>query len=360
MEIAGKMGWEKVRFRGRFSRARTSTDRFYLISSQQPQHNKQTQGKKMKTNVSFLCGAALFLGAALFCQSVQAQLTLSGTDYTQNFDALSNGLPNGWSLRIDATATTLGTIMTDYIASGKTWGDTGGEFGNCASTVANSGTNFTGNESSTIQNGCTNRALAIRQTGSFGDPGAAFVLNLANTRGMTNFQLGLDFLILSVQPRSTIWTVDYAIGDNPDQFTPLTTFDDPGAFGATHTDLSFGTALDDQDDNIWIRIVALSATTGSSSRDTFGIDNLSLSWEGNNVSPVTPSISRIELINGNAQIDFTADTGDSPSSFTLQCATQMSDTFADTDATITQTSPGNFHAECAMGESQQFYRIKRP
>lgn len=314
----------------------------------------------MKTKSSFLCSAALFLGAALFNQSVHAQLTLSGTQYTQNFDAISNGLPDGWSLRIDATATALGTLTTDYSASGKTWGDSGGEFGNCASTVANSGTNFTGDESTTIQAGCTNRALAVRQTGSFGDPGAAFVLNLAHTRGMTNFQMGLDFLILSAQSRSTIWTVDYAVGDNPEQFTPLATFADPGAFGATHTDLSFDTALDDQDANIWIRIVALSATTGSSSRDTFGIDNFSLSWEGSVISPTAPSICRIQLMNGNAQIDFTGDIGDSPSSFTLQCASQISDTFADTDATITQISPGNFHAECAMSESQQFYRIKRP
>lgn len=314
----------------------------------------------MKTNVSFLCGAALFLGAALLNQSVQAQLTLNGTRYTENFDVISNGLPDGWSLRTEGTATTLGTLTTSYSASGKTWGDSGGEFGNCASTVANSGTNFTGSESSAIQAGCTNRALAIRQTGSFGDPGAAFVLNLAHTRGMTNFQMGLDFLILSAQSRSTTWTVDYAIGDNPDQFTPLTTFADPGVFGATHTDLSFDTALDDQDANIWIRIVALSATTGSSSRDTFGIDNFSLSWEGNSVSPIRPSIGRIRLINGKAQIDFTGDTGDSPSSFTLQCASQMSDTFADTEAAITQISPGNFHAECALSELQQFYRIKRP
>lgn len=314
----------------------------------------------MKTNSSFVCGAALFLGAALFCQSVNAQLNLSGSKYVQDFDALSNGLPDGWSLRVDATATTLGTITTDYNATGKSWGDSGGVFGNCASTVANAGTNFTGNESTTIQSGCTNRALAVRQTGTFGDPGAAFVLNLANTHGMTNFQMGLDFLMLSVQSRSTIWTVDYAIGDNPDQFTPLTTFADPGMFGATHTDLSFGTALDGQDANVWIRIVALSPTSGSGARDTFGIDNFSLSWEGNSGSPGTPLISRIELINGIVQIDFTGDTGDNASSFTLQTANQMSDTFADTDAAITQTSPGNFHAECPMGESQQFYRVKRP
>ena len=314
----------------------------------------------MKTNNSFLCGAALFLGAALFNQSIQAQLVLSGANYNQNFNAIGDGVPAGWSLRTDATATTLGTITTNYIASGKTWGDTGGEFGNCASTVANSGTTFAGDESAAIQADCTNRALAVRQTGSFGDSGAAFVLNLASTLGMTNFQMDIDFLMLSVQSRSTVWTVDYAIGDNPTQFTPLATFDDPGVFGSTHTSLSFGTALDGKDANVWLRIVALSPTTGSGSRDTFGIDNVSLSWEGNAVSIIVPSIGGITLASANVQIDFTGDPNDSPSSFTLQCASRLSDTFVDTDATITQIEPGNFHAECAMNESQQFYRIKRP
>src|SRR5579862_3533604 len=126
----------------------------------------------MKIHVSYLCGAALFLGAALLNQTVQAQLTLTGTNYLQDFNAISNGIPIGWSIRINATTNSLGTTTNNYNAAGKTWGDIGGEFGNCASTVANSGTNFLGSESTTVQGNCTNRALAIRQTGSFGDPGA--------------------------------------------------------------------------------------------------------------------------------------------------------------------------------------------
>lgn len=314
----------------------------------------------MKTKNSFLCGAALFLGAALLNQSAQAQLTLSGVNYTQNFNAISNGLPTGWSLRTNATATTLGTITTNYNAKGKTWGDSGGEFGNCASTVANSGTNFTGGESSTIQGNCTNRALAIRQTASFGDPGAAFVLQIANTIGLSNLTFSVDLDMLRVNPYSTTWTIQYAVGNSPSSFTTLGEYPDPGVFGAMTQTYNLGADADNSSANVWIRIAALSAATGSGSRDTFGIDNSSLSWEGNGVSIIAPSISGITLNGGNVQIDFTGDPGDSPSSFILQCAGQLSDAFGDTDAAITQTGPGNFHAECAMNESQQFYRIKRP
>ena len=310
----------------------------------------------MKINVIKL--SMIFICATLFCPSAGAQLTLNGGSYNQDFNAISNGLPVGWSVRTNATATTLGTIATNFNADG-TWAASAGEFRNCASTVANSGTNFTGIESTTIQGNCTNRALAIRQGASFGDPGAAFVLNITNTHGMTNFQLSLDFLMLNVQLRSTVWTVDYGIGANPTSFTPLTTFVDPGIFGATHADLSFGSALDGKDTNVWIRIIALSPTTGSNSRDTFGIDNFSLSWTTNGVLITRPSITSLILTNGNVQIDFTGDTGDSPSTFGLQCIGRCSDVFGDTGAIITQTSPGHFRAVSAMNGSQQFYRVKR-
>src|SRR5690348_4539439 len=111
----------------------------------------------MNINGSLICSAALFLGAALFNQTVQAQLTLTGTNYLQDFNTISNGIPIGWSVRINATTNSLGTNTTSYNAAGKTWGDTSGEFGNCAATKANSGTNFLGGESTAVQGNCTNR-----------------------------------------------------------------------------------------------------------------------------------------------------------------------------------------------------------
>ena len=40
--------------------------------------------------------------------SAAAQVTLTGTNYTQNFNSISNGLPPGWSVRTNVTATGLG------------------------------------------------------------------------------------------------------------------------------------------------------------------------------------------------------------------------------------------------------------
>jgi hypothetical protein len=314
----------------------------------------------MKINISFPCGTVLLLGAALLNQPAQAQLTLVGTNYTQNFDSISNGLSAGWSVRIDATATNLGTITTNFNASGKTWGDRTGEFGNCASIMGNSGTNFTGGESTTTQGNCTNRALAVRQTGSFGDPGAAFVLQIANTAGLSNLTFNVDLDMLRVNPYATTWTIQYAVGDAPSSFSTLGDYPDPGMFGATTLTYNLGADADNSTENVWIRIVALSSAVGSGSRDTLGIDNFSLSWDGNSAAVTMPSITGITLANGDAQINFTGDAGDTPSSFTLQSADQVSDAFSDTDATITQTAPGNFQAVCPQDGSQQFYRVERP
>ena len=70
-----------------------------------------------------------------------------------------------------------------------------------------------------------------------------------------------------------------------------------------------GTDANNQTNNLWIRIIALSASTGSGSRDTFGIDNFSLSWTTNNLAVVTPAITAIVVNGGNVQIDFTAGRG---------------------------------------------------
>src|SRR5436305_1647644 len=39
-----------------------------------------------------------------------AQLTLTGSSYAQNFDAIGSGLPTGWSVRSSASAISLGNL----------------------------------------------------------------------------------------------------------------------------------------------------------------------------------------------------------------------------------------------------------
>jgi len=290
--------------------------------------------------------------AVFLALGVEAQLALTGTNYVQNFDGLDSGPPAGWTVNTNASATSVGSAA-GFAATRTSWGSSAGTFGNYASTTNNAGAALLGTESAAAQSACTNRALGIRQTGTFGDPGAAFVLNIANTTGMANFQLGLDLLMLSVQARSTVWTLDYAVGNNPTQFTPLATFADPGVFGGTHTNISFGTALDGKGSNVWIRIVALNASTGSSSRDTFALDNFSLSWT------TAPAITGMVITGGNVQIDFTGTASDTASSFLLVGAAQVDGGYADTGAVITQLNPGQFRAVSPVNGSQQFYRVRR-
>ena len=83
--------------------------------------------------------------------------------------------------------------------------------------------------------------------------------------------------------RTTTWQVDYALGDNPTTFIPVTTSPSTlitdGTFASTPVTVNFGNALDNQNSKVWIRIVTLSATTGSGSRASTGIDDVKISWQ---------------------------------------------------------------------------------
>jgi hypothetical protein len=290
--------------------------------------------------------------AVLLALGAEAQLALNGTNYVQNFDGLDSGLPAGWMVNTNASATNAGSPVS-FATSRTNWGSSTGAFGNYASTTNDAGAAFLGSESPATQSACANRALGIRQTSTFGDPGSAFVLNITNTSGMANFQLGLDFLMLSVQSRSTVWTLDYAVGNNPTRFTPLATFADPGIFGTTHTNIFLGTALDRKSSNVWIRVAALNPSTGGGSRDTFALDNFSLSWT------TAPDITGMVVTVGNVQIDFTGTASDTASSFLLVSAAQVGGSYADAGAVITQLGAGQFRAICPVNGSQRFYCVER-
>jgi hypothetical protein len=165
--------------------------------------------------------------------------------------------------------------------------------------------------------------------------------------------------MLSVQSHSTVWTVDYAVGNSPTNFIPLAAYTDPGVFGATHTNISLGTALDNKGSNVWIRIVALSGSTGSGTRDTFGVDNVSLSWTTNAaVTAIPPIITGFVITNGNALIYFTGGPNDTVSSFLLQASADCCSPFCDTNIVINQLGSTQFEAVCGAAGTQQFYRVK--
>ncbi len=228
---------------------------------------------------------------SVFTLPLSAQITLSGALYAENFNTIGGGLPAGWSVRNSATATNLGTVAT-FTATPSPRAGTGSGFKNYAS--ANS---LPTTADDATQAAHADRALGVRQTGTAGtggDPGAAFVLQIANTTGFNNFSLQFNLQSLDpLSPRVTTWRVDYGTGATPTSFILVTS--NPAnpttggtTFNNTPVTVNFGSALDQIADNVWIRIVALNASTGSSNRATSAIDDVVLTYlSGADVTPPT-------------------------------------------------------------------------
>lgn len=226
----------------------------------------------------FVTAILLFAAPA----ALMAQVSLTGTNYTQNFDSLGNGLPNGWTTRLGVSASSVGTASsfanTNPAATANVWSNTTGAFKNFASA-----TGLSSGSTTADQTNSANRALGIRPTGSFGDVStnyAGFVLQLNNTAGLENFSLSMDAMLLSPQGRTNVWTLDYGLGASPTSFTSLTNWTTPAEWGTTSLNISSVTmaGLANQSENVWIRFSILSPSTGSGSRDSVGIDNFSLSY----------------------------------------------------------------------------------
>lgn len=229
--------------------------------------------KKMRL-FSLILGVMFASVAAL-----QAQVSLTGTSYTQNFDGIGTGYPTGWSVKIHATATSLG-VDTIFTPTPVKWTSTSKGVNNYASAT---GLTVTDTLPAT-QNASTNRALGVRQTGSWGDPGVSFTMQIANTTDMNTFSLAFKLQSLDVtSTRTTTWKVQYATGAAPTVFTDLTTTPvalTTGGSTWSNTDVtvSFGANLDNQAGPVWIRIVAIAASSGSVNRPSTAIDDVNLTW----------------------------------------------------------------------------------
>lgn len=215
---------------------------------------------------------------------LSAQVTLTTSPYSQNFSTIGSGLPTGWTIRTGATASALGSTVSLTTAA-TAWSTSTGQFANYAS--ANSPASAADNSST--QSSRSDRALGVRQTSSYGDPGVAFVLQIANTTGLSNFSLTFKLMNLDAAAgKSTTWKVDYGFGASPTSFTDATTSPaspttgNSSAWGpsnGTTVTVNFGALLDNKSGPVWVRIVTKTATGGSGlMRPVTAIDDYNLSW----------------------------------------------------------------------------------
>lgn len=219
-----------------------------------------------------ICFMACLLIGSFDCGKLLADISLTGTSLTLNFDDIGSGLPTGVSVRTGANATSLGTAAS-FASTATSWADGAGAFKNFSSD------NIDLASAAAVQGANSNRALGVRQSGSFGDPGASFNFRLSNTAGFENFNWSVRTGVLSQQTRQTVWTFQYGIGDSPATWTTLgqKTADSLGlsATGSTFSNIA---GLANINQVVWLRVVALAPSTGSGTRDSFGIDDFNLSY----------------------------------------------------------------------------------
>lgn len=208
--------------------------------------------------------------------NVACQVTLGASPYTQNFNRLgTDGLPEGWTVRTSASAAVIGTEQI-FSTAHVNWGNLEGKFGNVAS---NDG--LTSSASNASQAASADRALSVRQTASFGDPGAAFVFQIANTVNLYNFSLTFDLMSLVAVTRTTTWEVDYGFGAVPASFSAGATLPSvltTGSLTKTKVTVNFGTALNNHSGPVWIRLISKVPSIGDNARPRTAIDNVSLSY----------------------------------------------------------------------------------
>lgn len=215
---------------------------------------------------------------SLLAGSGHAQVSLTGAGYLETFDSLGSGLPPGWSVHTGATATAAGSSAA-FSGGAYPWSGTGGGFHNYTSTDGlGSGT------STALQAAAGDRALGVRQTSSVGDPGAAFVLQVANTLGYQDFSLAFSFHLVDEEAREGTWTVDYAMGSSPASFTALGTVS-RNVWGSQSESLALPADVNNQAQPLWIRLAGLTPSTGAGSRDSVAIDDVQLAYRTFTVVP---------------------------------------------------------------------------
>jgi hypothetical protein len=211
-------------------------------------------------------------------------IILQGTSVVFDFNDISKAIPEGVTIRTNATSKALGNKITFNIAKAQ-WSNSTGNFKNYASA-----TGLNKSSDATVQDASNDRALGIRQVGASttfpdSDPGAAFVFEIANTSGKSSLEFSFKLQSLDITSgRITAWTIDYGIGETPASFIPITNVTGSLVtgnliFSDNNIVSKLPDALNNLSSKIWIRIATLSATTGSGSRPSSSIDDVKFTWK---------------------------------------------------------------------------------
>ena len=137
------------------------------------------------------------------------------------------------------------------------WNATGGGYKNYASA-----TGLIATSDATAQNGSTNRALGVRQVTAT-DQGVAFAFRIRIRSPKPILQFLSNNSHWTSVGRTTTWVVDYGLGATPASFTPVTTapalLTTGPVFTNTTVTASFGAALNNSAQPVWIRVVVLTS-----------------------------------------------------------------------------------------------------
>ncbi|GHV34364.1 hypothetical protein FACS1894178_1710 [Bacteroidia bacterium] len=250
----------------------------------------------------------LLFTSAAFAQTVS--LPLWG-EYSTNFNALNTGTttPNGWSVTMDATATSLGTLSTN-LSIGDWTSFVSGWYNSIS---IDSIISLAGCSGQSAGYKYLDRALAVRQDGT--GAGAALVLTLTNTLGWYHFlgYFSIQQLDDGTAGKTTTWKIQYStngtdwidanILQSSGETCSWATFrcsqleSNPNITRTTQGTnknnlvlFSFGelssnddspevSCVDNYAGNVYIRIVALDASTGSGTYPFTAIDNFLLGYD---------------------------------------------------------------------------------
>lgn len=248
---------------------------------------------------------ALSIGFATVNSS--AQVTLSGTAYSQDFDSLGSSLPSGWTVYTNATSTTFGTGTT-IVSATTSWATGGSSAGSDFRNVSSDNITYTTTGATQAAN--TDRALGWRSiSGSAADTrdGAAMV-SISNTSGFENFSLSVDLFTISLTGGSQTYDLEYRVGSSG-AFTQIgSTITTPDASAGEYSNQTTITAnpvtlsaMNDQSESVYFRLRG-TTTAGTSNLDIIAIDNFALSFSATAV----PEPSSFAAMAGLAMLGFAA------------------------------------------------------